>query len=192
MAAQWNILNNMEFIQGPIAGLVLIRHKRWEDNRGSFMEQYNQDLFYENGITANFVQDNVSISHKDVLRGLHAQSSPHAQGKLVRVLQGKAWDVVVDIRKDSPTYGQYTSLELNADEPLSFWIPPGFLHGFVSLADHTIFTYKVTAPYAPQCEFGVRYDDPKIAIQWPQEAEQFIISDKDLNLPFLADIESPF
>lgn len=183
----------MQFKTCAIEGLVVIEHKAWPDSRGYFSETYNQDEFSRNGISANFVQDNMSYSHQGVLRGLHAQAGTNQQGKLVKVVQGRVWDVAVDVRKDSPTFGQYHALELNDTNQLSFWIPPGFLHGFLALTDNTIFTYKVTGKYDPSGEFGVKWDDPQINIQWPvSEISNLTISDKDLSLPFLKDIDTRF
>jgi|SRR5690554_970947 dTDP-4-dehydrorhamnose 3,5-epimerase len=182
----------MQFKKGPIEGLILIQHKNWEDSRGAFMEMYNKELFAKNGIRERFVQDNLSVSHKGVLRGLHAQGGAHAQGKLVRVLKGRVWDVAVDIRVDSPSYGQHQVMELSADQHVSFWIPQGFLHGFLCLEDETIFTYKVTGLYDPSGELGVRYDDPDLGISWPKLDIPYIISEKDKSLPLLKSIKSPF
>lgn len=182
----------MKINKTPIAGLSIIEHDRWSDSRGYFMETYNRKQLEYNGIQADFVQDNLSFSHRGVIRGLHAQAGDQAQGKLVRVLQGRAWDVAVDIRKGSPTFGQYVGLELSAENQLSFWIPPGFLHGFLSLEDQTLFSYKVTGFYDPSQELGVRWDDPDLAIAWPDSGADLIISQKDQNLPFLQQIESPF
>lgn len=182
----------MEFEKGPIDGLMIIQHKSWEDKRGAFMEMYNRDLFRENGIREQFVQDNLSVSKKGVLRGLHAQGGAQAQGKLVRVIKGRVWDVAVDIRVGSPTFGQHHAMELYADRHLSFWIPPGFLHGFLCLEDDTLFTYKVTGFYDPSGELGVRYDDPALDIAWPELNSTHIISEKDLALPLLETIQSPF
>lgn len=182
----------MQFKKGSIEGLILIQHKNREDSRGAFMEMYNKELFAENGITEQFVQDNLSISRKGVLRGLHAQAGVHAQGKLVRVLKGRVWDVAVDIRVGSPSYGQHQVLELAADQHVSFWIPQGFLHGFLCLEDETIFTYKVTGSYDPSGELGVRFDDPNLGISWPKLDIPYIISEKDKSLPLLQNIKNPF
>lgn len=181
----------MQFKRCPIDGLLIIEPKIWPDNRGYFTETYNQALFAQHGIPDVFVQDNMSYSQKGVLRGLHAQIGANPQGKLVRVVQGKAWDVAVDIRPDSVTYGQYFALELSSENQLSLWIPPGFLHGFLALVDHTILTYKVTAPYDPNSEIGVRWDDAEIDIMWPlatldsEPLVQPILSNKDKILPSL-------
>jgi len=182
----------MNFTKTPIDGLVIIEPKIWKDNRGEFLETYNESLFRDNGIDQHFVQDNQSLSHKGTLRGLHAQTGTHAQGKLVRVASGSVLDIAVDIRKASPTFGQTFHIELNATNAKMLWIPVGFLHGFIALEDHTIFTYKVTGKYDKESEIGVRYNDPSFNIQWPLSQEEWIVSEKDLQLPLLKDIDNPF
>lgn len=182
----------MNFKTTPIAGLVVIEPKIWKDSRGEFLETYNEQLFKENGIDQHFVQDNQSLSKRGSLRGLHAQAGPYAQGKLVRVIRGSVMDVAVDIRKDSPSFGQTFHIELHATDAKMLWIPVGFLHGFIALEDHTIFAYKVTAGYDKASEIGVRYDDPRFNIQWPLAAEELLLSEKDLQLPLLKDINNPF
>ena len=156
------------------------------------METYNEHAFQANGIVASFVQDNVSYSHRGVLRGMHAQAGPQAQGKLVRVLHGSVLDVAVDIRKQSETFGQSFSITLDAEQANALWIPPGFLHGFLALEDHTVFAYKVTGFYDKGGELGVRWDDPNLNIDWPMDNKDLIISEKDKQLPFLSAITSPF
>lgn len=182
----------MNFNTTPISGLLVIEHKVWQDDRGYFIETYNEKPFRANGVDYTFVQDNLSSSKRGVVRGMHAQSGENAQGKLVRVLKGKALDVVVDFRKDSPTFGEKYSIELNGSDGISFWVPPGFLHGFIALEDDTLFTYKVTGFYDKSGELGMRWDDPDIAIEWPLPAADLIVSDKDKELPFFKDMESPF
>lgn len=182
----------MNFTKTPINGLLIIEPKIWGDNRGEFFESYNEQLFKENGIDAHFVQDNQSRSCKGALRGLHAQGGPNAQGKLVRVVKGKVVDVAIDIRKDSPTFGQSLHVELSAENAKMLWIPVGFLHGFVAMEEDTIFTYKVTGKYDKENEIGVRYNDPTFNIQWPLQHEELILSDKDLALPLLAEVDNPF
>lgn len=182
----------MTFTPTPIAGLMVIEPQIWHDNRGFFIETYNEDAFHTNGITDRFVQDNLSYSHRGVLRGMHAQAGAQAQGKLVRVLRGSVLDVAVDIRKRSATYGQSFSLRLDAEQANALWIPPGFLHGFLALEDHTVFAYKVTGFYDKAGEVGVRWDDPDLRIDWPMATDQLIISDKDKQLPLLKEITSPF
>lgn len=184
----------MQITSTPIAGLLVIEPKVWKDNRGYFYESYNAKLFAEAGISAAFVQDNQSFSQKGALRGLHAQSQPFEQGKLVRVLQGAVWDVAVDIRKNSPTYGQHFDIELSAENHKQLWVPPGFLHGFLTLEDQTIFTYKVSNYYDKASEIGVIWNDPDLNINWnasiPEAA--LLLSDKDQILPLFADFKSPF
>ena len=161
-----------------IEGLVVIETKRFDDSRGYFYESYNlkkyQDLL---GASFNFVQDNISVSAKNVLRGLHFQNPPHAQGKLVSVVKGSVLDVAVDIRKDSRTYGKYQSIVLSAENGLQFWIPPGFAHGFLALEDDTIFSYKCTNYYHPESEESLIWNDTDIAIDW--KIKNPIISPKD-------------
>ncbi|UXN08012.1 dTDP-4-dehydrorhamnose 3,5-epimerase [Bartonella sp. HY761] len=170
----------------PLEGVLIIRPKQFGDNRGFFSETYNKRLFSQAGMDAEFVQDNHSFSkEKGVLRGLHYQLHPHAQGKLVRVTKGRVFDVAVDIRKSSPTFKQWTGVELSADNWTQFYIPPGFAHGFLTLEEDCEFLYKVTDFYAPQCDRSIRFDDPDIAINWPLNAANFVLSDKDLNAPFL-------
>lgn len=182
----------MKFIETAIKDLVIIEPKIWEDNRGYFFESYNHKLFKEAGIEPDFVQDNQSLSHKGTLRGLHGQADPFAQGKLVRVIQGKVLDVAVDIRKGSPTYGQHVDIELSAENQLMFWIAPGFLHGFLTLEDDTIFTYKVTKLYDKASEIGVLWNDKDLNINWGLDEQEIILSDKDKVLPSFSEFKSPF
>jgi len=181
----------MNIIETPIQGLFVIEPKVWNDSRGYFYESFNTRLFAEAGINVTFVQDNQSCSQKGTLRGLHAQKAPYAQGKLVRVIQGRVQDIAVDIRKDSPTYGQHFSIELSGDNHKQLWVPPGFLHGFLTLEDDTIFTYKVSNYYDKASEIGVIYNDNDLNINWGEgalSAEEFILSDKDLVLPAFKDL----
>ncbi len=184
----------MQITQTPIEGLLIIEPKVWKDNRGYFYESYNAKLFAEAGIDVNFVQDNQSFSQKGALRGLHAQSQPFEQGKLVRVLQGAVLDVAVDIRKASPTYGQHFDIELSAENHKQLWVPPGFLHGFLTLEDQTIFTYKVSNYYDKNSEIGVMWNDPDLDIQWEEcmPKSMFLLSDKDQVLDNFKDFKSPF
>ena len=182
----------MKFLETPIKDLYVIEPRIWKDERGYFYESYNHKLFKDAGIPDDFVQDNQSMSHKGALRGLHAQSPPYAQGKLVRVIRGRVMDVVVDVRKNSPTYGQNVSIELSGDNHLMFWIPPGFLHGFATLEDHTIFTYKVSGPYNQTSEIGVLWNDPDLNINWGIGEAEIILSEKDKNLTRFKDFTSPF
>jgi dTDP-4-dehydrorhamnose 3,5-epimerase len=184
----------MNIIETPIADLFVIEPKVWKDNRGYFYESFSARAFTDAGINASFVQDNQSFSQKGTLRGLHAQKAPFAQGKLVRVIQGKVLDVAVDVRKDSATYGQHYSIELSGENHKQLWVPPGFLHGFVTLEDETIFTYKVTAYYDKDSEVGVIWNDSDLNINWSKELseEELLLSDKDLVLPAFKDFVSPF
>lgn len=161
-----------------IEGLVIIETKRFVDSRGYFYESFNQEKFEELiGEPVLFIQDNVSVSSKNVLRGLHFQNDPHAQGKLVSVLKGSVLDVAVDIRKNSKTYGQHQSVLLTAENGLQFWIPPGFAHGFLALEDDTVFSYKCTNYYHPESEGSLLWNDADLAIDWKIKSP--IISPKD-------------
>ncbi|MGV6861493.1 MAG: dTDP-4-dehydrorhamnose 3,5-epimerase [Putridiphycobacter sp.] len=161
-----------------IEDLLLIKPQVFGDDRGVFFESFNQKKFNEIiGEDVDFVQDNVSISSKNVLRGLHFQNPPHAQGKLVTVLKGAVLDVAVDIRKDSPTYGKSAIVELNGENKHAFWIPPGFAHGFLVLEDETIFSYKCTNFYHKASEGDLMWNDPKLNINWG--ISNPILSDKD-------------
>ncbi|MFM6975681.1 MAG: dTDP-4-dehydrorhamnose 3,5-epimerase [Sphingobacteriaceae bacterium] len=183
----------MKFTATPLAGLWLVEPQIWKDDRGYFYESFNQKAFRDAGIEANFVQDNQSLSQKGTLRGLHAQAPPFAQGKLVRVIQGSVLDVAVDIRKNSPTYGQSFSIELSGDNFKMLWIPPGFLHGFATLTDHTIFSYKVSGGlYDKASEIGVIWNDPTLNINWQLSPSEILLSAKDQALPQFSNLESPF
>ena len=182
----------MKFIETNIKDLFIIQPKVWEDERGYFFESYSQKLLQDAGIEADFVQDNQSLSQKGALRGLHFQAPPFAQGKLVRVIQGKVLDVAVDLRKNSPTFGKHMSIELSAENHSMFWIPPGFAHGFLTLEDKTIFTYKVSNLYDKASEDGILWNDPDLNIDWKIDAHEVILSEKDKLLPRLKDLVSPF
>lgn len=184
----------MNIIETPIKDLFIIEPKLWKDNRGYFYESYSAREFAKAGIDAIFVQDNQSLSQKGTLRGLHAQAAPFAQGKLVRVVQGSVLDIAVDIRKKSSTYGQTFSIVLSEENHQQLWIPPGFLHGFLTLENHTIFTYKVTNYYDKNSELGVIWNDPTLKINWTAEINEneFLLSEKDLILPEFKSFESPF
>jgi dTDP-4-dehydrorhamnose 3,5-epimerase len=182
----------MKVTTTAIEGLLIIEPRVFPDDRGYFYESYNKKKFEEAGITAEFVQDNQSFSQNGALRGLHGQANPFAQGKLVRVIQGRVLDVAVDIRKNSPTYGQHVSVELSGTNHLQFWVPPGFLHGFVTLEDDTIFTYKVTNFYDKASEIGVLWNDPTLAIGWGINDAEVLLSPKDELLPKFEDFVSPF
>jgi dTDP-4-dehydrorhamnose 3,5-epimerase len=182
----------MNIIETPIKNLLIIEPKIWKDDRGYFFESYNKKTFADVGINAEFVQDNQSFSHKGALRGLHTQANPYAQGKLVRVVQGKVLDVAVDIRKNSPTFGQHFSIELSGENNKMFWVPPGFLHGFVTLEDNTIFSYKCTNLYQKDAEVGVIWNDKDLGIDWGIDEKEALVSPKDTILPNFSAIESPF
>jgi dTDP-4-dehydrorhamnose 3,5-epimerase len=182
----------MKITTTKLEGLLIIEPRIFPDDRGYFYESYNQQKYAEAGIPDTFVQDNQSFSQKGALRGLHGQANPFAQGKLVRVLQGRVLDVAIDIRKNSPTFGQHVTVELSGDNHLQFWVPPGFLHGFVTLEDDTIFTYKVTNFYDKASEIGVIWNDPTLAIGWGIDEKDAIISPKDEVLPSFKDFVSPF
>ncbi|RTL10539.1 MAG: dTDP-4-dehydrorhamnose 3,5-epimerase [Neisseriaceae bacterium] len=181
----------MEFIRSAIEDVILVKPKAFGDERGFFMESYRKSLFQANGILPEFIQDNHSKSVKGVLRGLHYQLDPKAQGKLVRCVSGAVFDVAVDIRRGSPTFGKWVGYELSAANKQMLWIPAGFAHGFVTLQDSTEFLYKTTAEYAPECDRGIKYDDPLIGIEWPEVGE-LILSDKDQKQPLLNDADINF
>lgn len=173
-----------------IEGPLIIEPDVFSDDRGSFTETYNEVRYAEAGIPDVFVQDNLSVSRKGVLRGLHFQSPPHAQGKLVQVLRGRVFDVAVDIREGSPTFGRHVSVELSAENHRQFFIPVGFAHGFLALEDDTVFQYKCTDVYAPEQDGGIRYDDPTLGIAWPDGP--YLVSDKDRRQPLLRDLGPVF
>lgn len=176
----------MQVEQTGIDGVLHIVPKRFGDARGFFVETYQASRYAEIGIDAAFVQDNASRSSRGVLRGLHLQN-PAGQGKLVSVLEGEVYDVAVDVRVGSPTFGRHVGMRLDATRLNQLYIPPGFAHGFQVLSEHALFTYKCTAPYAPEHELGVRYDDPALAIAWP--FADVILSDRDRAHPRLAEID---
>jgi len=180
----------MEIVKTKIPDLYIIKPRVFEDNRGYFFESYNKNIFLQNGIDQNFVQDNESKSSKGVLRGLHFQKTPFAQGKLVRVMQGAVLDVAVDLRKASPTYGKWVAVELNHDNKWMYWIPPGFAHGFVTLEDSTVFFYKCTNVYNKDSEGSILWNDPDLNIDW--KVANPILSEKDQNSPLFKDFVSPF
>lgn len=178
-----------EFVRLEIPEVILIKPKIFADERGFFMEFYKQSEFTEAGINLTFVQDNHSRSRKGVLRGLHYQLHPKAQGKLVRCMRGKIWDVAVDIRRGSPTYAKWVSVELSEDNKYMLWIPPGFAHGFIALEDSDMM-YKCTAEYDPNLDRGIIWNDPTIGIKWP--LNEPILSGKDSRLPTLNEAENNF
>lgn len=176
-----------------IPEVLVVTPPKFGDARGYFSETYNAARYADAGITGTFVQDNQSLSsQKGVLRGLHCQIAPSVQGKLVRVLRGAIWDVAVDIRHGSPTYGRHAVAVLSAENWSQLWVPGGFLHGFCTLEPDTEVVYKVTAPFDKAAERGVIWDDPDLAVPWPIPAEEAVLSEKDTWLPRLADCEPWF
>ncbi len=180
----------MKIVPSHIDGLLVITPRVFRDERGYFLVSFSEEPYREAGILSPFVQDNQSLSQKGVLRGLHFQKPPFAQGKLVRVIKGSVLDVAVDIRRGSPTYGQYQAEVLSEENQAQFWIPPGFAHGFLTLEDHTIFSYKCTEYYNRESEDGIRWNDPDVHINWG--VQNPTLSDKDQAASFLKDLESPF
>jgi len=174
------------FQAGPIDGLVIAVPRKFGDDRGYFEETYKGSEYAANGIPGPFLQDNHSRSVRGVLRGLHFQRAPHAQGKLVRVLSGSVWDVAVDLRNESPSFTRWFGMELSEENGKMLFIPPGFAHGFVTLSGTADFMYKCTAEYAPSADGGIRWNDPDIAITWP--INDILVSSKDEVLPFLRDL----
>ncbi len=173
----------MQVTRLDIAGLLVIEPRVFADERGAFFESFNLARFRAaSGLDVDFVQDNHSVSHKGVLRGLHYQVAPHGQGKLVRVVRGAAWDVAVDIRGGSPTFGQWAAVELSAANRRQFWIPEGFAHGFLALEDDTEFLYKTTAYWDAASERTIRWDDPSLGVKWPLVGTP-IVSAKDAAAP---------
>ncbi|MEX8519814.1 MAG: dTDP-4-dehydrorhamnose 3,5-epimerase [Leptothrix sp. (in: b-proteobacteria)] len=184
----------MKLIQTRLPDVVIIEPAVFGDDRGWFMESFNEQRFHAELVKLGlpvpraFVQDNHSCSKVGVLRGLHFQRAPHAQGKLVRVVQGAAWDVAVDIRPGSATFGQWTGVELSAENKRMLWIPEGFAHGFVALQDETHFLYKTTDYYARDCEGALRWDDPAIGIDWPLQGLMPRLAPKDAAAPNLGEL----
>lgn len=181
----------MKLIETKIKDLYIIDPRVFGDDRGYFFESFNSQTFQELiGEEVEFVQDNQSMSGENIVRGLHFQNPPFAQGKLVRVIKGEVIDVAVDIRKDSPTYGEHVSVRLSGENNRMFWIPPGFAHGFSSLEEGTIFSYKCTNYYSKESEGSVAWDDPELNINWG--VENPIISEKDQESPLFRDLKSKF
>jgi dTDP-4-dehydrorhamnose 3,5-epimerase len=180
----------MKFIPTDLSGVIVIEPRVFEDARGFFFESYQKALFAEHGIGVEFLQDNHTLSAKGVLRGLHFQIAPKAQAKLVRVVSGKAFDVVVDVRRDSKTFGRSMSMVLSAGNRKMLYIPAGFAHGYCALEDGTEFLYKASDFYSPQHERGIRWDDPALGIPWPKLDRPYTLSDKDRHYPLLEDLEA--
>ena len=183
----------MQFIPQTIADVILIKPKVHGDDRGYFIETFRQDKFeVALGYAVNFVQDNESKSTKGVLRGLHYQLVPHAQSKLVRVIEGAVLDVAVDIRAGSPTYGQHVAVELSAENKHQLFIPRGFAHGFVVLSETAIFAYKVDNYYSPECDRGLLFNDPELAIDWQLPTDSLQLSVKDTKQPAFSELTKDF
>lgn len=176
----------MDFFKPEIEGLVVLTPKIFTDNRGYFYESYNKQVWEQAGIIVNFVQDNESFSSKNTLRGLHFQKPPYAQAKLVRVLEGAVWDVAVDLRKASPTFGQWYGVELSEENKKQFFIPRGFAHGFSVLTPTAKFAYKCDNFYHKAAEGAVRFNDPELAVEWKIDLSEAVMSDKDLENPFFS------
>ena len=179
----------MQVLETAIPGVKVVEPAIYRDARGFFAETYNAARYRAAGIDVTFVQDNESSSSRGVLRGLHWQAGAYAQAKLVRVVRGAVWDVAVDIRKGSPTFGQSVSCELTAENGCQFFIPRGFAHGFVVLEDDTLFSYKCDNFYCQASERGLRFDDPALGIRWPWPGRDYLLSEKDTKHPLLKDIE---
>ena len=179
----------MKVLDTEISGVKIVEPDVFGDARGWFCETYNAERYRQAGICDAFVQDNESFSSKGVVRGLHWQAAPHTQAKLVRVIRGAVWDVVVDIRKGSPTFGKHVSVVLSGENKRQFYIPRGFAHGFIVLEDDTLFSYKCDNLYCRDADMGMRFDDPALGIEWPDVGVPLTLSPKDRNNPPLAEIE---
>lgn len=183
----------MEIAKTALSGVLILTPARHGDTRGFFSESWNRRRMEAAGIDIDFVQDNHSFSARaGTVRGLHFQSPPHAQTKLVRCSRGALFDVAVDIRQGSPTYGQWTGVELSFENGRQLLVPKGFMHGFVTRKPDTEIVYKCSEFYAPECERAVRFDDPEIGIDWGIEPDQVVVSEKDAQAPLMADFTSPF
>ena len=180
----------MKITSAPIQDLLIIQPQVFEDDRGYFFESWSKKIFENNGLDFDFVQDNQSMSHRGVLRGLHFQAPPFAQGKLVRVIKGSVLDVAVDIRANSPTYGKHFSIELNESNKTMFFIPPGFAHGFLTLADNTIFYYKCTHYYNKSSEGTILWNDNQLEINW--KISNPLVSEKDKSGISFKDFITPY
>ncbi|MHA7608222.1 dTDP-4-dehydrorhamnose 3,5-epimerase [Elizabethkingia meningoseptica] len=178
----------MKLIETPLKDCYVIEPSVFEDERGYFYEKYNEKKFEElTGLNGHFVQDNISKSFFGVLRGLHLQKGDHAQAKLVSCLEGRVWDIAVDVRENSPTFGQWYGMELSAENKLQFYVPRGFAHGFVVLSETAIFSYKCDNFYKKEAEGCVKYNDPDLNIDWKIAESDIILSDKDQNAPAFKD-----
>lgn len=173
------------FTPTPLAGVQLFEPRVFGDDRGYFFESYNQRIFREAGIDCVFVQDNQAASARGVLRGLHLQTGEHAQAKLVRVLSGEVYDVVVDMRPDSPTRGRWFGVYLSGENQKQLFVPRGFAHGYLVVSERAVFAYKCDNFYAPSAEGGLRYDDPILGIEWPELDVPYTVANRDLSWPLL-------
>ncbi len=173
----------VQVTETELPGVLLIEAPIFRDERGFFMETFSEATWPEAGLDETFVQDNMSLSSKGTLRGLHFQKAPHGMGKLIRAATGSVYDVAVDLRRGSPTFGQWTGHTLSQDNGLAMWVPPGFAHGFLSLEDESLVYYKCTALYAPESERSVNYADPAIGVEWPFPPT--LVSQKDIDAPNL-------
>jgi len=182
----------MEIIETPIKDLVIIKPRVFADARGFFCETYNEERYHAAGIKQHFVQDNQSKSSYGVVRGLHFQLAPYSQAKLVSVTVGAVWDVAVDLRQSSPTYGQWYGVELTADNHLQYLIPQGFAHGFSVLSETAIFTYKCDNLYHPEVDGGLMFNDPDLNIDWKIPLDKALVSEKDMKHPLLKDLKVNF
>jgi dTDP-4-dehydrorhamnose 3,5-epimerase len=182
----------MKFTKTSIEGLVIIEPRVFGDERGYFLESYNEKEFEQAICKVSFVQDNESKSSKGVLRGLHYQKPPFNQAKLVRCIAGRVLDVAVDIRKGSPTYGKHVAIELSGENKKQVYVPKGFAHGFSVLSETAVITYKVDSMYAPEFDSGIRYDDTELGIDWGLPQEEIQLSEKDKDLPSFKELDSPF
>lgn len=179
----------MIFTEQAISGVWVIEPKVFKDDRGYFMESYKEEEFVKHIGKVDFIQDNEAQSSRGVLRGMHFQKGDYAQAKLVRVITGAVLDVIIDIRKNSPTFGKHVAVELSAENKKQFFVPRGFAHGYLVLQDHTIFSYKVDNVYAPQAEGSLLWNDPALAIDWGMKESELILSEKDKQAKPLAKIE---
>ena len=182
----------MKISKTPIEGLMVLEPNVFSDSRGYFMESFRAEVFEELGLNGNFIQDNESKSSRGVLRGLHYQIEPHAQAKLVRVVAGLVYDVAVDLRKNSPTFRHWFGVELSEENKKQFYIPRGFAHGFSVLSESAVFSYKCDGYYQQSAERGIRFDDPKLNIDWKLEEDEMILSDKDLKNPYFDEADFNF
>jgi dTDP-4-dehydrorhamnose 3,5-epimerase len=181
-----------QFVETSIPDLTMVLPRVFEDERGFFMESYKASDFLSAGITERFVQDNHSRSRKNVIRGLHFQREPHRQGKLVRCVSGTVWDVAVDLRRGSPTYGRWKGVLLSAENKTMLYLPPGFAHGFAVLSESADVLYKASEEYAPESDGGIAWNDPSLGIKWPIAPEAALVSEKDRRLPRLKELEEPY